>query len=243
MRISDTADWVLQLRGLEAGYGKHQILRGIDLEVSKGDVVAVLGANGAGKTTLLNAISGFLKPSKGEIWVDGNRVRGAGPHQMFRLGVVQISQTRDLFPDMTVEANLRLGLAFCRSTGDAETRLESVYNSFPRLRERRHQQARTLSGGEQQMLAIGRAVIARPMLLLLDEPSGGLSPQFVAEIGAIVQALKSKGATMLIVEQNIALARRVADRFLILRDGQVAGSVSERNFADPDDEMVKSIFL
>jgi branched-chain amino acid transport system ATP-binding protein len=243
MPISGTPELVLETRALEAGYGKHQILRGVDLEVGRGKVVAVLGANGAGKTTLLNAISGFLKPFKGDILVEGERVTGARPHQMFRRGVVQISQNRDLFLDMTVEANLRLGAAVSVRTGDAEKLLRNVYASFPRLLERRHQLARTLSGGEQQMLAIGRAVMARPRLLLLDEPSGGLSPQFVAEIGSIAETLKSGGATMLIVEQNIALARRVADRFLILRDGRVAGSLSEENFANANDEGVKSIYL
>ena len=243
MRISGTPESALEIRGLEAGYGKHQILHGIDLEICRGEVLAVLGANGVGKTTLLNAISGFLKPSKGEIFLEGTKITGAGPYQTFRLGVVQISQSRDLFPDMTVEVNLRLGAAICSRTTDLEAALESVYASFPRLLERREQHARTLSGGEQQMLAIGRAVMGRPKVLLLDEPSGGLSPQFVAEIGSITEVLKAKGATMLLVEQNIALARRVADRFLILRDGRIMGSITAENFSDPNDEMVKRIYL
>jgi branched-chain amino acid transport system ATP-binding protein len=243
MRISGTPESILEIRGLEAGYGKHQILHGIDLEICRGEVLAVLGANGVGKTTLLNAISGFLKPSKGEIFLEGTEITGTGPYQTFRLGVVQISQSRDLFPDMTVEVNLRLGGAICSRTADLEAALENVYASFPRLLERRDQQARTLSGGEQQMLAIGRAVMGRPKVLLLDEPSGGLSPQFVAEIGSITEALKTKGATMLLVEQNIALARRVADRFLILRDGRIMGSITAENFSDPNDEMVKRIYL
>jgi branched-chain amino acid transport system ATP-binding protein len=133
-------------------------------------------------------------------------------------------------------------MVYARTT-DVSAALQNVYQSFPRLFERRHQQARTLSGGEQQMLAIGRAVIGKPKILLLDEPSGGLSPQFVAEIGSITQSLKASGATMLIVEQNIALARRVGDRFLVLRDGRIAGSISGETLANPDNETVKNIYL
>jgi branched-chain amino acid transport system ATP-binding protein len=235
---------ILQISRLEVGYGKHQILRGVDLEVSRREVVAVLGANGVGKTTLLNAISGFLKPSGGEIIFQGTRITGAPPHQAFRYGIVQVSQSRDLFPDMTVEDNLRLGAAGAgQNSGDADADLDNVFASFPRLRERRNQHTRTLSGGEQQMVAIGRAVMSRPKILMLDEPSGGLSPQFVAEIGAIGEGLKKNGATMLLVEQNIALARRLADRFLVLRDGRVADTISADAFASPNDDALKRIYL
>lgn len=243
MRTSDMSDPILQIRDLEVGYGKHQILRGVDLEVSKREVVAVLGANGVGKTTLLNAISGFLKPSGGEIVFQGTRITGAAPHQTFARGIVQVSQSRDLFPDMTVEDNLRLGSAGAGQSDDTDADLENVFASFPRLRERRNQHARTLSGGEQQMVAIGRAVMSRPKILMLDEPSGGLSPQFVAEIGAIGEGLKKNGATMLLVEQNIALARRLADRFLVLRDGRVADTISADAFANPNDDALKRIYL
>jgi branched-chain amino acid transport system ATP-binding protein len=243
MPTSDMNEPVLQIRGLEVGYGKHQILRGVDLEVSGREVVAVLGANGVGKTTLLNAISGFLKPSGGEIVFRGARITGAAPHQTFQQGIVQVSQSRDLFPDMTVEDNLRLGAAGAGQPGDTDADLQNVFASFPRLRERRNQHTRTLSGGEQQMVAIGRAVMGRPRILMLDEPSGGLSPQFVAEIGAIGEGLKKNGATMLLVEQNIALARRLADRFLILRDGRVADTISADAFANPDDDALKRIYL
>jgi branched-chain amino acid transport system ATP-binding protein len=235
---------ILQISRLEVGYGKHQILRGVDMEISRREVVAVLGANGVGKTTLLNAISGFLKPSGGEIIFQGARITGAPPHQAFRLGIVQVSQARDLFPDMTVEDNLRLGAARAgQNGGDADADLQNVFASFPRLRERRNQHTRTLSGGEQQMVAIGRAVMSRPKILMLDEPSGGLSPQFVAEIGAIGEGLKKNGATMLLVEQNIALARRLADRFLVLRDGRVADTISADAFANPNDDALKRIYL
>jgi branched-chain amino acid transport system ATP-binding protein len=238
------SDPILQISGLEVGYGKHQILRGVDLEVFRREVVAVLGANGVGKTTLLNAISGFLKPSGGQIIFEGAPITGAPPHRVFRHGIVQVSQSRDLFPDMTVEDNLRLGAARAgQNGGDTEADLQNVFASFPRLRERRNQHTRTLSGGEQQMVAIGRAVMSRPKILMLDEPSGGLSPQFVAEIGAIGEGLKKNGATMLLVEQNIALARRLADRFLVLRDGRVADTISAEAFANPSDDALKRIYL
>jgi branched-chain amino acid transport system ATP-binding protein len=236
-------DDVLKIQNLDVGYGKYQILRGVNLNVSRGEVVAVLGANGVGKTTLLNTISGFLKPSNGNIVFQGKSITGAAPHQIFALGIVQVSQGRDLFLDMTVEDNLRLGAAACNTSFDVGTVLQEIFFSFPRLHERRKQHTRTLSGGEQQMVAIGRAVIAQPKILLLDEPSAGLSPQFVAEIGAIIETLKAKGSTMLLVEQNIALARRVADRFLVLKEGHVAGSISAAAFADPHDETVKNIYL
>lgn len=243
MPISDMPKAVLHIQNLEVGYGKHEILHGVDLDVTKGEVVALLGANGAGKTTLLNTISGFLRPTSGKIHFRGAGITGASPHQTFALGIVQVSQGRDLFPDMTVEENLRLGASTGLKGRDVEMGLQNIFASFPRLHERRHQNARTLSGGEQQMVAIGRAVIAKPNILLLDEPSAGLSPQFVAEIGAIVETLKSQGSTMLLVEQNIALAKRVADRFLVLKDGRVAGSIDAAAFSDPDNEAVKNIYL
>jgi len=157
---------------------------------------------------------------------------------------LQLPQSRDLFPDMTVEDNLRLDAAGSgQNGGDADADLENVFASFPRLRERRNQHARTLSGGEQQMVAIGRAVMSRPKILMLDQPSGGLSPHFVAEIGAICEGLKKNGTTMLLVEQNIAFARRVADQFLVLRDGRVADTITEDAFANPSDDALKRIYL
>jgi len=243
MRTSVMADPVLEIRGLEAGYGKQQILRGIDLTVSTGEVVALLGANGAGKTTLLNTITGFIKPVTGEIVFAGRPIAGYAPHQTFALGIVQVSQERDLFPDMTVEENLRLGAAGATQVSDVDRELRSVFASFPRLLDRRRQRVRLLSGGEQQMVAIGRAVMGRPIILLLDEPSGGLSPRLVGEIGSIVERLKAAGTPMLLVEQHIGLARRVADRFLILRDGRVAGTMSADALANPHDEAVRQIYL
>lgn len=213
---------VLVVRGLCAGYGKTAAFHDISLEVRAREVVVLLGANGAGKTTLLNTVCGFIKPSTGSITLEGATISGAPPHQIFRQGVVQVSQGRDLFREMSVIDNLELG-ATVRSENLADN-LARVFSYFPRLAERRHQVVGTLSGGEQQMVAIGRALMSSPRILLLDEPSGGLAPRFVQEIGRIMQALKSAGTTMLLVEQNIGLAMSVADRFYILRDGRIVHS-------------------
>jgi len=237
-----TPDSLLTVAGLHVSYGTKEILHGIGYEVSEGEVVAVLGANGSGKSTSLNAISGFVVPTAGSIVFDGTDMAGMAAHRIFRLGVVQVSQSRDLFPDLSVEQNLRLG-ASVRNRDGVQQQLERVFHYFPRLLERRNQQTRTLSGGEQQMVAIGRAVMARPRLLLLDEPSGGLSPQFVNEIGTIIQALKEDGATMLMVEQNLALAFKVADRFIILRDGVVSDGGFVKALEGSVDDIVRTIYL
>ncbi len=237
-----THDSLLSVEGLHVSYGTKEVLRGIDYRVSECEVVAVLGANGSGKSTSLNTISGFVAPSAGSIVFDGTDITKLPAHRIFRLGVIQVSQSRDLFPDLTVEHNLRLG-ATVRNRDEAEEQLERVFTYFPRLNERRRQQARTLSGGEQQMVALGRAVMGKPRLLLLDEPSGGLAPQFINEIGTIIQALKDDGATMLMVEQNLALAFKVADRFIILRDGIVSDGGFVRSLEGNLDDIVRTIYL
>ena len=238
----DTPDPLLSVEGLHVSYGAKQVLRGIDYHVSEREVVAVLGANGSGKSTSLNIISGFVSSDAGRIVFDGSDVTTLPAHRIFRLGIVQVSQSRDLFPFLTVEHNLRLG-GVIRNRHEIEDRLEQVFEYFPRLKERRGQQARTLSGGEQQMAAIGRAIMARPRLLLLDEPSGGLAPQFINEIGTIIQALKDDGATILMVEQNLALAFKVADRFIILRDGTVSDGGFVRSLEGNYDDIVRTIYL
>ena len=211
-------DALLSVRGIEAGYSGKQILAGIDLEVVIGESVALLGANGSGKSTLLNTLSGFVKPRRGSIRLGGEELAGLSPHRIFRRGIVQVSQARDLFPEMSVEENLRLG-AWIRG-GDVTRLLQSVYQSFPRLAERRNQMVQLMSGGEQQMVAIGRALMSQPRLLLLDEPSGGLAPAFVSEIASIVTSLKRQQVTMVMVEQNLRLALSVADRIVVLRRGE-----------------------
>ncbi len=232
---------LLVVRGLEAGYPNKQILFGVDFAVGRAEVVALLGANGSGKSTALNTISGFVRPLAGSIRFEGAEVAGLAPHRIFRRGIIQVSQARDLFADMTVEDNLRLG-AWERG-GRQDDLLAEVYRSFPRLSERRRQAVRLMSGGEQQMVAIGRALMGQPKLLLLDEPSGGLAPAFVNEIAAIVAALKRRGIAMVVIEQNIKLALSVADRFLILRDGRVTQRHDIATGAADEAAIVRSIYL
>jgi branched-chain amino acid transport system ATP-binding protein len=231
-------DALLTARGIEAGYGGRQILFGVDLDVMSGEAVALLGANGSGKSTLLNTLSGFVRPRRGSIRLEGRELTGLPPHRVFRRGVVQVSQARDLFPEMSVEENLRLG-AWTRG-GDVSRLLQSVYASFPRLAERRTQMVQLMSGGEQQMVAIGRALMSQPRLLLLDEPSGGLAPAFVSEIASIVTSLKHQQVTMVMVEQNLRLALAVADRIVVLRDGVV---VEQQGAGADEEQIVRQIYL
>jgi branched-chain amino acid transport system ATP-binding protein len=231
---------LLTAAGITAGYPGKQILFGVDLEVSEGEVVALLGANGSGKSTLLNTISGFVRATGGSMRLEGTELAGAPPHRIFRQGIVQVSQARDLFPEMTVSENLQLGAAVRK--GPLEALEAEVLARFPRLAEKRERPVALLSGGEQQMVAIGRALMARPRLMLLDEPSGGLAPLLVKEIAAIMTGLKARGVTMVIVEQNITLALAVADRFLILRDGRVVERHDIRNGALVE-EIVRAIYL
>jgi branched-chain amino acid transport system ATP-binding protein len=231
-------DALLTARGIEAGYGGRQILFGVDLDVMSGEAVALLGANGSGKSTLLNTLSGFVRPRRGSIRLEGRELAGLPPHRVFRRGVVQVSQARDLFPEMSVEENLRLG-AWTRG-GDVSRLLQSVYASFPRLADRRTQMVQLMSGGEQQMVAIGRALMSQPRLLLLDEPSGGLAPAFVSEIASIVTSLKHQQVTMVMVEQNLRLALAVADRIVVLRDGVV---VQQQGAGADEEQIVRQIYL
>ncbi len=226
---------------IEAGYPNKQILFGLDFSIAEGEVVALLGANGSGKSTALNTVSGFVRPFAGSIRLKGAEIAGLAPHQIFRRGIIQVSQTRDLFADMTVEENLRLGARVRRT--DEAAQLESIYAAFPRLAERRKQAVRLMSGGEQQMVALGRALMGNPVLLLLDEPSGGLAPAFVQEIAQIMKSLRERGTTMMLVEQNIRLALAVADRFLILRDGRVSERHDVHSRALDEADIVRRIYL
>ena len=214
-------DPVLSVQNLATRYGKIVALRDASLDIGEGEAIALLGANGSGKTTLLNTLCGFLAPTAGSVTLGGESIGGLAPHRIFERGVVQVSQARDLFGSMTVLDNLMLGAARLNRRGPA---VQEIFGYFPRLQERQQQITRTLSGGEQQMVAMGRALMSAPKILLLDEPSGGLAPRFVQEIGNIINALKQQGRTMLLVEQNLALAAAVADRFYILRDGETVAS-------------------
>lgn len=214
----------LEVCDLEAGYGPVSVLRGISMRVEPGEIVAVVGANGAGKTTLLRVISGLLRPRAGRVFFDGQEITGWPPERIVALGLVHIPERRQLFAAMSVEDNLRLGAYLRLRRGErraVEADLERIYALFPRLKERRRQMAGTLSGGEQQMLAIGRGLMARPRLLLLDEPSLGLAPLLVQELFRVIAGLRDQGITMLLVEQNARQALRVADRAYVLETGRI----------------------
>ena len=234
------ADPRLEVTDVVAGYGSNVVLRGVSLHVDEGEIVSLLGANGSGKSTILNTISGFVRPTEGRIELDGRPIQGHAPHETFRHGVVQVSQARDLFGDLTVEENLKLG---CIIHGDERLGLEQSFEYFPRLGDRRGQPVSTMSGGEQQMVALGRALMSQPRILLLDEPSGGLSPRFVEEISKIMHRMKADGVTMLLVEQNMRLALDISDRYLILRDGHVIDAGSTANVEGSHDDIVRAIYL
>ncbi len=217
---------MLTIKNLSAGYGKVQVLHGIDMEVPKGKVVTLIGSNGAGKTTTMRAISGMIKPTSGEITLNGKRVDGLESYHIARLGLAHSPEGRRVFATMSVTDNLRLG-AFPRYTGarpkgDVEADLQRAMELFPRLKERREQLAGTLSGGEQQMLAMARAVMLNPEVVLLDEPSMGLAPILVDEVFKIISRLKSEGVTMLLVEQFAAAALAVADEAYVLENGRIS---------------------
>jgi branched-chain amino acid transport system ATP-binding protein len=212
---------LLAARGLSAGYGQGRVLHGIDVEVSTGGLTAVLGANGAGKTTLLRAICGMVS-AHGEVHFEGARIDGLSTDHVARLGIAHVPEGRGTFESLTTEENLRLGGHTRRQSAEVHDALARVYDYFPRLRERRHQQAGTLSGGEQQMLAIGRALMMRPKLLVLDEPSFGLAPLVVSDIFRIVRRInKDDQVGVLLVEANAAIALDLADRACLLETGRV----------------------
>jgi len=222
------AEALLQVRGLVAGYGDTEVLRGIDLEVAPGEIVAVLGSNGVGKTTLNKALSGMLRARSGEIWFDGRRIDRLSLPKIVALGLIHVPEGRKIFPDMNVRENLELG-SYRRGKPRRARNLEKVFAIFPRLREREHQAAGTLSGGEQQMLAIGRGLMSEPRLLILDEPSLGLSPLLVEEMFALVERLHADGLAILLVEQNVMQSLGVAARAYVLENGRfaLAGRASE----------------
>jgi branched-chain amino acid transport system ATP-binding protein len=210
---------MLDVDNIEVRYGAIRALKGISLHVNEGEVVALLGANGAGKTTTQKTISGMLRPSLGSITYDGRRIDGIPAHELIRLGICHVPEGRHVFPRMTIRENLEMG-AFRFKKVD-EDDIDRVFALFPRLKERIGQQGGTLSGGEQQMLAIGRALMGKPRLLLLDEPSMGLAPLIVAQIFDILREINSTGVTVLLVEQNAAQALRLADRGYVLETGEI----------------------
>ncbi|MGE0797946.1 MAG: ABC transporter ATP-binding protein [Lautropia sp.] len=215
---------MLEVRQLDAGYGRVRVIRNLSLAVAHGSITAVLGANGAGKTTLMRAISGLVQPDAGEIRLDGGRIEALPTEQRVARGISLIPEGRLIFPDLSVEQNLRIGAATPRARPGAAARLDSIFAMFPRLAERRRQAGATLSGGEQQMLAIGRGLMADPKLILLDEPSLGLAPKIVTEMFDTIGRIRASGVTVVLVEQNLRRALAIADEAYVIEHGHVAMS-------------------
>jgi len=232
---------VLEVKGLSAGYHHLQILHELDLEVHEGEIVALVGANGAGKTTTLKTLSGLVRPTAGSITFGGDQAVGVRPSELVARGLVQVPEGRALFGPLTVEENLRMGLWTRRKEARASADLEEVFELFPILLERRKQLAETLSGGQQQMLAIGRALMTRPKLLMLDEPSTGLSPKLTWTVLDAVKTIRDRGVAVLLVEQNAAQALNLADRAYVLESGSIVLSGTGKELAT--DERVRKAYL
>jgi branched-chain amino acid transport system ATP-binding protein len=212
---------VLEINDLVGGYGSVQILNGASLKVGRGQIVALLGGNGTGKSTLLKATSGLLRPWSGSITFDGGRIDGLGPDRIVRRGLVQVTQGKEAFPAMTVEENLNLGAYVERDRAKRAAGLERVYGYFPILKEKRHQRSGTLSGGQLQMVCIGRGLMSSPKMLMLDEPSAALAPQVVLDIFRTIHRISRDGMTVLIVEQNVRMALLLAHYGYVIRDGVI----------------------
>ena len=231
MTDTNTNQPMLKIDGLHVYYGAIHAIKGISLEVNQGEIVTLIGANGAGKSTTLRTISGLLKPKEGTIAFEGNSIGGVPAHEIVKRGISQVPEGRRIFADMTVMENLDLG-AFTRSDKDGiKADLKMIFERFPRLEERKEQQAGTLSGGEQQMLAMGRALMSRPRLLLLDEPSMGLAPLLIREIFSIIVDINKTGTTVLLVEQNANMALSIAHRAYVLETGRITLSGDAKDLA------------
>jgi branched-chain amino acid transport system ATP-binding protein len=212
---------MLRIENMHVEYAKIPALQGVDIDIKRGEIVALIGANGAGKSTTLKAISGLVRPSAGTIEFDGKSLAGLAPEQLVELGIIHVPEGRRVFPRLTVEENLRVGAYPARARAGEKASREQVYSLFPRLAERRRQPGGALSGGEQQMLAFGRAMMAKPVLLLLDEPSLGLAPIIVEEVANAIDRFHDDGATILLVEQNAELALEMASRGFVIETGRI----------------------
>lgn len=212
---------MLEVKDLEVYYGMIQAIKGISFEVNQGEVIALIGANGAGKTTTLHTITGLLSPKKGSVMFEGTDITKIPAHKIVSMGMAHVPEGRRVFAELSVYENLKMGAYTRKDKNEIEESLANVYKRFPRLEERRNQMAGTLSGGEQQMLAMGRALMSRPKILLLDEPSMGLSPLLVKEIFRIIQDINKRGTTILLVEQNAKMALGIADRAYVLETGKI----------------------
>jgi len=233
---------LLQIRNLESFYGPIMAIRGASLSVAKGQIATVLGANGAGKSTLLKTISGIMVPEKGQVLFEGREIQGLEPHVIVKSGIVHVPEGREVFPLLTVDENLSLGAYTRRDRAEIERDRQMVFDYFPILAERRRQEAGTLSGGQQQMLAIGRGLMLRPKIMLLDEPSLGLSPLLVQEIFAILRRLnKDEGVTMMLVEQNAKVALELADMGYVMEIGRIVMDGSAERLMQSED--IKAFYL
>ena len=231
---------LLKVEDINVHYGAIHAIKGVSFEVEEGEVVTLIGANGAGKSTILKAISGLLHSKTGFIEFQGQKIGGVAPHKIVFGGLAHVPEGRRIFTQMTVEENLEMG-AYTRPNSEVSESIAQVYEQFPRLKERRRQTAGTLSGGEQQMLAMGRALMSKPKLLMLDEPSMGLAPILVEQIFEIIQALHKAGTTILLVEQNAQMALSVADRGYVLETGRIVNSGEGKALLE--DESVKKAYL
>lgn len=232
---------LLEVKNLKIHYGKAEALKGISITVDEGEVITLLGANGAGKTTTLRSISGLKALTSGEVWFEGKKISGRPPHEIARLGIAHIPEGRRLFAPLTVLENLEMGAYQRKDKRQIARDLEMIYEYFPVLRERRGQRARTLSGGEQQMLATARALMANPKLLLMDEPSLGLAPLLVENVGKIITRINQAGISILLVEQNAQMGLRLANRAYILEVGTIVLQGDAKELAN--DERVQKAYL
>ena len=232
---------MLEVKDLEVYYGVIQAIKGISFEVNKGEVIALIGANGAGKTTTLHTITGLISPKKGHVIFEGKDITKVPAHEIVSMGMAHVPEGRRVFAELSVYENLRMGAYTRKDKSEIEESLANVYKRFPRLEERKNQMAGTLSGGEQQMLAMGRALMSKPKIILMDEPSMGLSPILVNEIFDIIRAVSESGTTVLLVEQNAKKALAIADRAYVLETGKI---VLEGNAKDLlEDDSIKKAYL
>lgn len=232
---------MLEIRDLEVYYGVIQAIKGISFEVGEGEVIALIGANGAGKTTTLHTISGLIAPKSGVVTFEGKDITKTPAHKIVSCGIAQVPEGRRVFASLSVYQNLKMGAYTRNDKGEIDETLQMVYERFPRLKERKNQPAGTLSGGEQQMLAMGRALMSKPRIILMDEPSMGLSPIFVNEIFDIIKSVSAGGTTVLLVEQNAKKALSIADRGYVLETGKIVLSGDAKDLLN--DESVKKAYL
>lgn len=232
---------MLAVKDINTNYGKKQVLWNVSLEIGDGEIVALVGANGAGKTTLLKTISGALRPASGAIEFDGQRIEGLKSHAIVKMGMAHIPEGRKLFPDMSILENLEMGAYTKRVWERRQETLNEVYELFPRLSERRAQLARTLSGGEQEMVAIGRGLMSKPRLCIIDEPSSGLAPIVVSEIFQIIQRMRDQGIAIFLIEQNVPQTLEIADRGYVIENGHIVMEGSSKSLLE--NENIRKAYL